>query len=171
MEPSAPTKFGLALIQVGVAFLLFVWGARSVGPAAMTPVIFVFLIYLFQTTGELCLSPVGLSAMTRLAPLHLASFIMGAWFYMTAVGNFVAGKIGEATGGESGEMSKELTLAIYSQIGWITLGIAAVVLALAPFVTRWMHLGTLEDRVSPDDGDDVYDARDNKSGRASVPPA
>jgi POT family proton-dependent oligopeptide transporter len=171
LEPSAPTKFGLALIQVGFAFLLFVWGARSVGPAAMTPVIFVFLIYLFQTTGELCLSPVGLSAMTRLAPLHLASFIMGAWFYMTAVGNFVAGKIGEATGGESGEMSKELTLAIYSQIGWITLGIAAVVLALAPFVTRWMHLGTLEDRVSPDDGDDVYDARDNKSGRASVPPA
>ena len=87
------------------------------------------------------------------------------------MGNFVAGKIGEATGGESGEMSKELTLAIYSQIGWITLGIAVVVLALAPFVTRWMHLGTLEDRVSPDDGDDVYDARDNKSGRASVPPA
>ena len=150
-EPSAPAKFGLALAQVGFAFLIFVWGAKSVGMAAMTPVMFVFLIYLFQTTGELCLSPVGLSAMTRLAPLHLGSFIMGAWFYMSAVGNFVAGKIGEATGGESGEMSKELTLAIYNQIGWITIGVAAVVLLASPIVRRWMHLETLEDRVTPAD--------------------
>lgn len=149
LEPSAPAKFGIALIQVGLSFLVFVWGAKSVGIAAMTPVLFVFLIYLLQTTGELCLSPVGLSAMTRLAPLHLGSFIMGAWFYMTAVGNFVAGKIGEATGGESGEMSKELTLSIYSEIGWVTLGIAAVVLVLSPFVKKWMHLGTLEDRAAP----------------------
>jgi len=144
-EPSAPAKFGLALVQVGLSFLVFVWGAKSVGMAAMTPVFLVFLIYLLQTTGELCLSPVGLSAMTRLSPLHLGSFIMGAWFYMTAVGQFVAGRIGEATGGESGEMSKELTLSIYNQIGWITLGIAVLVLALSPVVTRWMHLDTLED--------------------------
>ena len=146
LEPSAPAKFGIALTQVGLSFLIFVWGAKSVGMAAMTPVIFVFLIYLLQTTGELCLSPVGLSAMARLAPLHLASFIMGAWFYMTAVGNFVAGKIGEATGGESGEMSKELTLSIYNQIGWITIFISVIVLALSPLVKRWMHLDTLKDR-------------------------
>ncbi|AZI36142.1 putative di-/tripeptide transporter [Caenibius tardaugens NBRC 16725] len=146
LEPSAPAKFGLALVQVGLSFLVFVWGARAVGMDAMTPVIFVFLIYLLATTGELCLSPVGLSAMTRLAPLHLGSFIMGAWFYMSAVGNFVAGKIGEATGGESGEMSKELTLSIYNQIGWITIGVAVVVLLLSPIVKRWMHVDTLGDR-------------------------
>ncbi len=110
------------------------------------PVFLVFAIYLLHTTAELCLSPVGLSAMARLAPLHLASFIMGAWFYMTAVGNFVAGKIGEATGGESGEMSKELTLDIYNTIGWITIGVAVVVLVLSPMVRRWMHIETLEDR-------------------------
>ena len=144
LEPSAPAKFGLALTQVGLGFLVFVWGANSVGAAAMTPVLFVFLNYLHHTTGELCLSPVGLSAMARLAPLHLASFIMGAWFYMTAVGNFVAGKIGEATGGEGGEMSKELTLAIYSKIGWITIGISVVVLLLSPFVKKWMHIESLE---------------------------
>ena len=92
-------------------------------------------------------APAGLeSAMTRLAPLHLGSFIMGAWFYMTAVGNFVAGKIGESTGGEGGTMSKELTLSIYNEIGWITIGVAVVVLALSPIVKRWMHLDTLEDR-------------------------
>ena len=151
LEPSAPAKFSLALLQIGASFLVFVWGANSVGANALTPVVFVFLIYLLQTTGELCLSPVGLSAMNRLAPLHLASFIMGAWFYMTAVGNFVAGKIGEATGGQSGEMSRELTLAIYSRIGWITIGIGVVVLGVSPVVRRWMHLDTLADRSAPDD--------------------
>ena len=144
-EPSAPAKFGLALAQVGFSFLVFVWGAESVGLAALTPVIFVFLIYLFQTTGELCLSPVGLSAMNRLAPKFLASLIMGAWFYMTAVGNFVAGKIGEATGGESGEMTKEGTLAVYETIGWWTIGIAVAVLLVSPLVKRLMHLDTLRD--------------------------
>lgn len=169
LEPSAPAKFGLALVQVGLAFLVFVWGARSVGMAAMTPVIFVFLIYLLQTTGELCLSPVGLSAMTRLAPLHLGSFIMGAWFYMSAVGNFVAGKIGEATGGESGEMSKELTLSLYNEIGWITIGVAAVVLLLSPIVKRWMHLDTLNDHVTPADQADVYGGAEGEPTKGSLP--
>jgi len=148
LEPSTPAKFALALAQVGLGFLVFAWGANLVGVGVMTPVIFVFLIYLLHTTGELCLSPVGLSAMNRLAPKFMASLIMGAWFYMTAVGNFVAGKIGEATGGEGGEMSKELTLAIYSQIGWITIGVSIVVLALSPIVKKWMHLDTLEDDIA-----------------------
>jgi len=145
LEPSAPAKFALALLQVGFSFLLFVWGAKTVGPEIATPVLFVFLIYFFQTTGELCLSPVGLSAMNRLAPKHLASLIMGAWFYMTAVGNFVAGKIGEATGGHDGEMTKEGTLSVYNSIGWWTIGIGIVVLLLSPIVKRWMHLDTLAD--------------------------
>ena len=169
LEPSAPAKFGLALTQVGLGFLVFVWGANTVGAAALTPVIFVFLIYLLHTTGELCLSPVGLSAMNRLAPLHLASFIMGAWFYMSAVGNFVAGRIGEATGGEGGEMSKELTLAIYSKIGWITIGISVVVLALSPIVKRWMHLDTLEDRVSPDDQAAVHGGGEGENTDGALP--
>ena len=149
LEPSAPAKFGLALLQVGLGFLVFVWGAGTVGPQVLTPVIFVFLIYLLHTTGELCLSPVGLSAMARLSPAHLASFVMGAWFYMSAVGNFVAGLIGQATGGESGAMSKELTLAIYYQIGWVAIGIGVAVLLVSPVVKRWMHLDTLEDTQAP----------------------
>ncbi|MDV3256439.1 MAG: peptide MFS transporter [Sphingomonas sp.] len=144
-EPSAPAKFGLALAQMGLANLVLVWGAEAYGLAAMTPVIFVFLYYLFATTGELCLSPVGLSAMNRLAPSFLASLIMGAWFYMTAVGNFVAGKIGEATGGHGGEMSKEKLLEIYELFGWVSIGAAVVVLLLSPIVRRWMHLDTLSD--------------------------
>ena len=116
----------------------------------MTPVIFVFLYYLLATTGELCLSPVGLSAMNRLAPSFLASLIMGAWFYMTAVGNFVAGKIGEATGGHDGEMSKQALLDIYQMFGWIAIGAGVAVLLVSPIVKRWMHLDTLGDRAGDD---------------------
>ena len=112
----------------------------------MTPVLLVFAYYFFATTGELCLSPVGLSAMNRLAPTFLASLIMGAWFYMTAVGNFVAGKIGEATGGHDGQMTKQGLLDIYEMFGWIAIGAAVAVLLVSPIVKRWMHLDTLRDR-------------------------
>ena len=146
-EPSAPAKFGIALLQMGLANLVLVWGAQAFGLAAMTPVLFVFLYYLLATTGELCLSPVGLSAMNRLAPKFMASLIMGAWFYMSAVGNFLAGKIGEATGGHDGEMTKQGLLDIYSMFGWITIGIGVAVLALSPIVRRWMHLDSLQDDI------------------------
>ncbi|AKH43202.1 POT family proton-dependent oligopeptide transporter [Altererythrobacter atlanticus] len=151
IEPSTPAKFGLGIVQVGLGFLVFTWGANALG-GALVPVFLVFLIYFLHTSGELCLSPVGLSAMNRLAPKHMASLIMGAWFFMTAWGNFVAGKIGEATGGgEGGEMTKEGTLAIYTSIGWLAVGIGVVVMLLAPLVKRWMHLDTLNDDNVGDD--------------------
>ena len=157
-EPSAPAKFGLALAQMGFANLVLVWGAEAYGVAAMTPVILVFAYYFFATTAELCLSPVGLSAMNRLAPKHLASLIMGAWFYMTAVGNFVAGKIGEATGGEGGEMSKQGLLDIYELFGWIAIGAAVAVLVISPLIKKLMHLDTLKDETTPaaDGIDEAY---------------
>jgi POT family proton-dependent oligopeptide transporter len=144
-EPSAPAKFGLALVQMGFANLVLVFGALAVGIDVMTPVFLVFAYYLLATTAELCLSPVGLSAMNRLAPRFLASLIMGAWFYMTAVGNFVAGKIGEATGGHDGEMTKQGLLDVYGLFGWIAIGVGIGVLLLSPIVRRWMHLDTLKD--------------------------
>jgi proton-dependent oligopeptide transporter, POT family len=144
-EPSAPAKFALALAQMGLANLVLVWGAEAYGVAAMTPVFLVFAYYAIATMAELCLSPVGLSAMNRLAPSFMASLIMGAWFYMTAVGNFVAGKIGEATGGHDGQMTKQGLLDIYELFGWIAIGVAVFVLMLSPIVKKWMHLDTLKD--------------------------
>jgi POT family proton-dependent oligopeptide transporter len=144
-EPSAPAKFSFALLQMGFANLVLVWGAEAYGVAAMTPVILVFMYYLFATTAELCLSPVGLSAMNRLAPSFMASLIMGAWFYMTAVGNFVAGKIGEATGGHDGEMSKQGLLDVYQLFGWISIGVGVAVFLVSPIVRRWMHVDELRD--------------------------
>jgi len=150
LEPSTPAKFGLALIQVGLSFLVLVWGAEMMG-GAMIPAILVFLLYFFQTTGELCLSPVGLSAMTRLSPRTMASLIMGAWFFATAGGEFVAGKIGEAIGGEGGVMTKEASLTMYDKIGWLSFGVGVVVLVVAPLVKRLMHLDTLRDENAGDD--------------------
>lgn len=144
-DPATPVKFALGIIQLGLGFLVFVWGARAAGIGVATPVIFVFLIYLLHTTGELCLSPVGLSAMTRLAPARLASFFMGAFFYTLGLGNYLAGLIGAATGDEGGTMSQAKTLEIYCWLGWAALAIGVAVLALSPLVKRWMHLETLRD--------------------------
>ena len=151
LEPSTPAKFGLGLVQLGFGFLVLVWGAASVGPEALVPVIFLFGIYFFHTTGELCLSPVGLSAMNRLAPRHLASLIMGAWFFATAGGNFVAGMIGAATGGEDGEMTRGATMDIYWTIGLIAIGVGIVVIVISGLVKKLMHLDTLGDANVGDD--------------------
>ena len=152
LEPSTPAKFGLGLVQLGFGFLVLVWGAASVGPEALVPVIFLFGIYFFHTTGELCLSPVGLSAMNRLSPRHLASLVMGAWFFATAGGNYIAGMIGAATGGHDGEMSRAATMDIYWKIGLIAMGVGIFVILISGLVKKLMHLDTLGDA---DVGDDL----------------
>jgi POT family proton-dependent oligopeptide transporter len=152
LEPSTPAKFGLGLVQLGFGFLVLVWGAASVGPEALVPVIFLFGIYFFHTTGELCLSPVGLSAMNRLSPRHLASLVMGAWFFATAGGNYIAGMIGAATGGHDGEMSRAATMDIYWKIGLVAIGVGLVVIVISGLVKKLMHLDTLGD---DDVGDDL----------------
>ena len=91
-EPSSPTKFALGLLSGGLAFAILVpaayvvVGGSKVGPYWLTGT------YLLQTLGELCLSPVGLSTMTKLAPARAAGFIMGIWFLSDSIGNWLAGK-------------------------------------------------------------------------------
>ena len=154
LEPSAPLKFGLGVVQVGLGFLVLVWGARSVGIDVATPVLFIFLVYLLHTTGELCLSPVGLSAMNRLAPAHMASLIMGTWFFASAAGNFAAGLIAAATGAEGLESEaagKAQVLDVYSTVGWTALAVGVGVIVISPLVKRLMHLDTLRDDNVGDD--------------------
>ena len=148
-----PMKFGLGVVQVGLGFLVLVWGAQAVGVGVPTPVILIFLIYLLHTTGELCLSPVGLSAMNRLSPAHMASLIMGTWFFASATGNFAAGLIAAATGAEGvGEESgKQVVLGVYSTVGWYAIAIGIVVMLISPFVKKLMHLDSLKDDVEGDD--------------------
>jgi POT family proton-dependent oligopeptide transporter len=89
-EPSTPTKFSLGLLFVGLGFLILVPAATG---TAVSP-LWLIVCYLLHTTGEMCLSPVGLSGMTKLAPARAAGFIMGVWFLATGMGNWLAGKAG-----------------------------------------------------------------------------
>ena len=143
MEPSAPAKFGLGMIQLGLGFLVLVAGALSAGAGNLTPVIYIFLIYLLHTMGELCLSPVGLSAMNRLAPAHMASVIMGTWFFASAAGNYAAGLIASAVGAE--DAGPEAVTDVYSKVGWAAIIVGVVVILISPLVKKLMHLDTLVD--------------------------
>ncbi|MCF8706499.1 peptide MFS transporter [Rhizorhapis sp. SPR117] len=145
LEPSTPAKFGLGLIQLGAGFLVLVWGAAAAGPGSLTPVVFIFLIYLLHTTGELCLSPVGLSAMNRLAPAHMASLIMGTWFFASATGNFSAGLIAAATGAEGA--GPERVTEVYNVVGWFGVAVGVGVVVISPLIKKLMHLDTLRDDV------------------------
>lgn len=140
MDPSAPAKFGLGVIQLGLGFLLLVWGATSAG-TNLTPVMFIFLIYLLHTTGELCLSPVGLSAMTRLSVPKMVGLIMGAWFLASGAGNFAAAQIAKLTtadGGGEGQIME-----VYSKVGWIAVGVGVALIVISPLIKKMMHLDTL----------------------------
>lgn len=148
LEPSAPLKFALGIIQVGLGFLVLNWGAQAAGIDNPTPVIFIFLIYLLHTTGELCLSPVGLSAMNRLAPGHMASLIMGTWFFASATGNFASGLIAAAAGAEGAEgaaAGKAQVLEVYTTVGEYAVIIGIVLIVIAPLIKKLMHLDTLVD--------------------------
>lgn len=162
IEPSTPFKFGLGVVQVGLGFLVLVWGANSVGVDVPTPVIFIFLIYLLHTTGELCLSPVGLSAMNRLAPAHMASLIMGTWFFASATGNFAAGLIASATGAEGvgEEAGKQVVLDVYETVGWYAVFIGAGVLVISPLIKKLMHLDTLRDDALEGDAEAGIEAQE-----------
>ena len=143
-NPSTPLKFGLGVIQLGLGFLVLVWGAGN--GQNLTPVMFIFLIYFLHTTGELFMSPVGLSAMTRLSPTKMVGLIMGAWFLASGAGNAVAAIIAQATAvvGPNGE---SMVLDVYSKVGWVAIGIGIAMMAIAPLITKYMHLDTLEDDV------------------------
>lgn len=158
LDPSAPAKFGLGVIQLGFGFLVLVWGSQAAG-VNPTPWIFIALLYLLHTTGELCLSPVGLSAMTRLSVPKMVGLIMGAWFLASGFGNFVAAEIAKLTSSDKIEAQiKALEAAgeevpvdllrgpameVYSSIGWIAVAVGIGLIVISPLVKKMMHLDTL----------------------------
>ena len=92
-EPSTPVKFSLGLLLVGGGFAVLIVGARLAQSGVQVSPMWLTVVYLLHTFGELCLSPVGLSAMTKLAPARIAGLMMGVWFLATSVGNFIAGRL------------------------------------------------------------------------------
>ncbi len=151
IEPSTPAKMGLGIVQMGLAFVVMVWGANTFSTTTaageiMMPVLFLFIFYLLSTTGELCLSPVGLSAMNRLSVRHMASLMMAAFFFGTAGGNYVAGFMGSLMGeGEGGNMTREGALEAYWTMGLVAVGVGLAVMVISPLIKKLMHLDTLTD--------------------------
>jgi POT family proton-dependent oligopeptide transporter len=95
--PSSPTKFAAGLFFAGLGFLVMVPAVRTVvasGGAVKVSMMFLIVSYILQTIGELSLSPVGLSSMTKLAPAKFAGQMMGVWFLAASVGNLIAGLAG-----------------------------------------------------------------------------
>ncbi len=92
-EPSSPAKFAMGLLLVGAGFVILVWAARMAAQGVQVSPMWLVVTYFLHTCGELCLSPVGLSAMTKLAPARIAGLMMGVWFLATSVGNFIGGRV------------------------------------------------------------------------------
>ena len=146
MEPSTPIKFSIGIILVGLGFLALVYGMRS-SEGLQTGVFWIILIYLLHTLGELCLSPVGLSSVTKLSPQRIVGFMMGMWFFASAAGNYVAGLIARATASDSSGVSndvfdltqKQSFMDVYTDVGLMAIVCGILLAILTPFLKKLMH--------------------------------
>jgi POT family proton-dependent oligopeptide transporter len=139
MNPSIPRKFGLGLIFNGLAFVVLMIALSSmVDVAGKIPFWTLFTVYLIQTVGELCLSPIGLSMVTKLAPLRLVGFGMGGWFLSTGIGNNLSGIFAANVSGETG-MTTASALSGYTFGFWALVIPGVLLFLIAPLIQRLMH--------------------------------
>ena len=158
MEPSTPIKFSIGIVLVGLGFLALVYGMSS-SEGLQTGVIWIVLIYLLHTLGELCLSPVGLSSVTKLSPQRIVGFMMGMWFFASAAGNYVASLIAKGTAGDPvlkiaeriyfqvmnlpedtfTVNQKNGFMDVYTDVGLIAIGCGIFLAIITPLLRKLMH--------------------------------
>lgn len=143
---SAPLKFGLALCQVGLGFLVLVYGSQFAGPDFKVPLVFLMLAYLFHTTGELFLSPVGLSQMSKLATSTLISTLMAVWLLSSAWAQWIGALVAQMTATDTvagqvlnPEVSLETYVQVFYQIGLFAIGFGVVLILCSGFLKRLAH--------------------------------
>ena len=138
-NPSIPRKFGLGIIFNGLAFLLLMFALSSLlNDAGKIPFWTLFMVYVIQSIGELCLSPIGLSMTTKLAPTKLVGFAMGGWFLSTGIGNNLSGIFASNVSGEGG-MTAASALSGYTFGFWVLVSGGVLLFLIAPLVQRLMH--------------------------------
>jgi POT family proton-dependent oligopeptide transporter len=130
-NPSIPVKFGLGLFGLAVGFFVLAWGAANATPENPVSPSWLIVTYFFHTAGELCLSPVGLSSMTKLAPRGRVGQMMGIWFIAAALGNLFAGLT-------AGQLETLAPSALFWNVALIVGGAGIVALLASPFVKRLM---------------------------------
>ncbi len=148
LNPSVPLKFAFGLILVGAGFLLLVWASKAFVTADFkVPLLWLFLAYFLHSIGELCLSPVGLSMITKLSVAKMVGMMMGAWFMASALAHIIAGIVAKSTATETvGGVVTNPQLALETYAGvFQTIGIWGVVigggLLLISPVLKWMMRG------------------------------
>jgi POT family proton-dependent oligopeptide transporter len=145
-EPSVPFKFVIALALVGIGFLSLVFGAQFHNEAFQVALFWLALTYFIHSVGELCISPVGLSMITKLSPQKMVGLMMGVWFMSSAMAQYAGGIVAqfastETVGGQvlNPEVSLNSYLDVFQTIGWAGLISAGVLLLLAPFLQKGMQ--------------------------------
>ncbi len=146
LEPSTPVKFSMGLMFVGAGFLVLTWAAANAANVDFrVPLMFLFLTYFLHTIGELCLSPVGLSMITKLSVDRVVGMMMGVWFLSSSVAHIAAGVIAQATATDTVAgvvTSPELALATYGSIfgtiGWVGVGVGVLLLLISPILRKGM---------------------------------
>ena len=146
IEPSIPVKFGLALIGVGAGFLFLVWGGQFAGDDFKVGLWWLAGLYFIHSAAELCISPVGLSMITKLSLARIVGLMMGVWFLSISVAQYVAGVVAqvasvETVGGQVTNLKVSLDTynGVFWTIGLIAAGIGLLLLLLSPAIKKWMH--------------------------------
>ncbi|HEY2751955.1 oligopeptide:H+ symporter [Phenylobacterium sp.] len=145
-DPDPTMKFGLGLVQVGLGFLVVVWAQGMADEHFRMPLFMLGLLYLLHTTGELFLSPVGLSEITKLSVASIVSFMMAVWFLSSSIAQFVGGKIAglmgtETVGGQVLDPHGALMTSLdgFNKLGWAGVGCGVVFIAASFFIKHWAN--------------------------------
>jgi len=146
IEPGIPLKFAIALMGVGAGFLFLVWGAKFAGPDFKVGLAWLAGLYLIHSVAELCISPVGLSMITKLSIARIVGLMMGVWFLSISVAQYVAGAVAqvasvETVGGQvtNLKVSLDTYAGVFWTIGLWSAGIGLFLLLLSPLLKYWMH--------------------------------
>jgi len=146
LEPSIPVKFAIALMGVGAGFLFLVWGTNFAGPDFKVAVWWLAGLYLIHSLAELCISPVGLSMITKLSIARIVGLMMGVWFLSISCAQYVAGVVAqvasvETVGGQvtNLQVSMQTYVGVFWKIGLVAAGIGFFLLLLSPLLKKWMH--------------------------------
>ncbi len=146
LQPGIPVKFAIGLMGVGAGFLLLVWGAQFAGPDFKVSVWWLAGLYLIHSMAELCISPVGLSMVTKLSIARIVGMMMGVYFLSISCAQYVAGAVAQVASVETvaGQvtnpaLSLSTYTSLYTTIGGVAVAIGVFLFVVSPLLRRWMH--------------------------------
>ncbi len=147
MNPYTPIKFALGIAQLGLGFFVFAMSIHYADESGRVPFLFLWLGYMFITTGELFMSPVGLSKITELSPGKIVGFLMGVWFLSSSFAHYISAQIAKLTAVDTeatGEAATPMALLanytdVFQTVGYVAIGFAIFALIITPLMKKWMH--------------------------------